>query len=296
MEQTETIYKTASNTQARRGRPFPKLASGSRSKQHNVLKNGILADSQNGNIYLKAPALDLQFPMMVVRHGQTDGNIRRIFQGQIDGPENQLNSVGREQAHQAAKQVYGCLSKLLGPQLKDFAVSGRLRVLSSPLTRAQDTSRAFSEYFERRTGIALKLMLEKSLAEMYFGTIEGLATEQVQDEELREDTMRFREQNAVVNWKGSGESFLDVVYRAKDLLERLNADWAGSDVLAISFAHGTLINALRAAVGDKKLVEDDGLIAFRKDMIDNARPFWLGDSEELAESLRTRVMRGLSMN
>lgn len=276
MKQTESDYKSSSNGRS--------------------LKNGILADYQSGDIFLNDSAVELQFPMMVVRHGQTDGNIRRTFQGQIDGPENQLNSVGREQARQAAKQVYERLSELLGPQLKDFARSGRLRVLSSPLTRAQDTSRAFTEYFERRTGIALTPVLEKDLAEMSFGVIEGQTIEDIQDEELREDTLRFKGQNSVVNWKGSGESFLDVVYRAKDLLERLNLDWAGNDILAISFAHGTLINALRSAAGDKQLIEDDGLIAFRKDMVENARPFWLGDSERLAGLLRTRVMQGLHMD
>ena len=264
--------------------------------QSRVLKNGILADYQHGDIFLKDSAVHLQFPMMLVRHGQTDGNVRRTFQGQIDGPENQLNAVGRAQAQQAAKEVYESLSELLGPQLKDFAASGRLRVLSSPLTRAQDTSRAFTEYFERRTGIALTPTLEENLAEMSFGAIEGMSTEDVQDEELREDTIRFREQHATLDWKGSGESFLDVVYRSKDLLERLNSDWAGSDVLVIAFAHGTLLNGLRSAVGDKKLIEEDGLIAFRNDMVDNARPFWLGDSERLAGCLRTRVMQGLDLD
>ena len=261
--------------------------------QSKVLKDGILADHQSGDIFLKTPATELKFPMMVVRHGQTDGNVRRTFQGQIDGPENQLNSVGREQARQAARQVYERLSEILGSQLKDFARSGRLHVLSSPLTRAQDTCRAFTEYFERRTGIALIPVLEKRLMEMSFGAIEGMTTEEIENEELREDTIHFREQHATLNWKGSGESFLDVVYRAKGLLEALNADWAGSDVLAISFAHGTLINALRSAVGDEELIEDDGLIAFRKGVVENAKPFWLGNSEPLAESLRARAIHGL---
>ena len=260
--------------------------------EHKILNRGILADYQSGNIFLKDSGVELQFPMMLIRHGQTDGNIRRTFQGQIDGAENQLNAVGREQAKHAAKELYENLAELLGPQLKDFAKAGRLRVLSSPLTRAQDTCRAFTEYFERRTGIALVPKIEAKLAEMSFGTIEGQATEEIQNEELREDTSRFRKGNAVLNWKGSGESFLDVVYRSQDMLKALNAEWGGDDALGIIFAHGTLLNGLRAAVGDKKLLEDNGRIAWRKEMIDNAKPFWLGDSERLAGRLRIRVMEG----
>ncbi|PID58809.1 hypothetical protein CSB45_02075 [candidate division KSB3 bacterium] len=256
----------------------------------NVLKDGILADYQRGDIFLRDARVTLQFPMMLVRHGQTDGNLRRTFQGQIDGPENQLNALGRVQAQEAAKQVYECLAELSGPALKEFAVSGRLRILSSPLTRAQDTCRAFTDYFERRSGVALKATLENRLTEMFFGAIEGKSTEEIDDEKLRGDTLRFREQDALVDWQGSGESFLDVMYRSKELLEQLNAEWADKGVLAVAFAHGTLINALRSVVGDKKLIGDNGLIAFRNDIVENAKPFWLGNSELLAQSVTAHLL------
>ena len=157
------------------------------------LDEGILVDQHTGEIFLNTPALDLHFPMLVVRHGQTDGNVRRTFQGQIDGPENQLNHVGKSQAQNAAKRLYEQLTERLGSHLKEFARSGRLMILTSPLTRAQDTANAFRAYFKRQTGISLTSVIEKDLAEMCFGAIEGLSVDEIEDEQLKELTERFRE-------------------------------------------------------------------------------------------------------
>ena len=73
------------------------------------------------------------------------------------------------------------------------------------------------------------------------------------------------------------------------LLERLNHQYHGKGVLIISFAHGTLINALRAVSGDNALIEENGLIAFRKHHLNNAQTYWLGRSQQLAEQLYERV-------
>jgi hypothetical protein len=45
------------------------------------------------------------------------------------------------------------------------------------------------------------------------------------------------------------------------------------------------INALRIVVGDKALLEDDGMIAFRKHVLNNAETYWLGRSQQLADRL-----------
>ena len=208
------------------------------------------------------------------------------FKGQIDGPDNQLNHVGKAQVKEAAKDVYAELSGLFGAHLKDFAASGRLILLSSPLSRAQETANAFIQEFQRQTEITLTCKLEEDLAEMCFGVIEGQSSKEIMDPELQELTERFRiAQDAIMDWKGTGESFLDVVTRANRLLERLNALYDGKDIFVLSFAHGTLINALRVAVGDRALIEENGLIAFRKHHVDNAQPYWLGHSQRLAAQL-----------
>ncbi|PIE32961.1 hypothetical protein CSA56_13600 [candidate division KSB3 bacterium] len=259
--------------------------------KNSTVKQRILVNQHTGEIFLNAPALRLQVPMLVVRHGQTNGNVRRMFQGQIDGPDNQLNHVGKAQAKKAAKDIYAKLTELFGSHLQDFAASGRLILLSSPLSRAQETANAFVQEFERQTGVSLLYSLEKDLAEMYFGAIEGQSASEIRDPELQRLTERFRiKQDAIVDWNGSGESFLDVVARANRLLERLNEQYGGQDVFIISFAHGTLINALRVAVGDKELIEENGFIAFRKHHVDNAQPYWLGHSQQLAEQLGDRKL------
>ena len=153
------------------------------------------------------------------------------------------------------------------------------------MLRAQDTANTFIDYFKQQTGISLESQVEEKLAEICFGTIEGRSIEEIGDEELKKLALRYRAQDATINWKGTGESFLDVVIRADTLLEELNTQYHNKNVLVIAFAHGMSINALRIVVGDKALLEDDGMIAFRKDVLDNAEAHWLGRSQQLAERL-----------
>ena len=244
-----------------------------------------MVDQHTGQMFMKAPEFELMFPMLVIRHGETHGNVRRTFQGQIDNSESSLNDVGKEQVRQAAKHLYEQLEKLLGAKLKKYAKSGKFIILKSPMSRAQDTANAFIQYFKNQTGISLDSYVEEKLVEICFGALEGFSIEEVEDEELRELALRYRAQNATIDWKGTGESFLDVITRANTLLEELNAQYYDRDVLVIAFSHGMSINALRIVVGDKALLEDDGMIAFRKDVLDNAESRWLGRSQQLAERL-----------
>jgi broad specificity phosphatase PhoE len=250
------------------------------------ISDQISIEQHTGHMFMKAPGVDLMVPMLVVRHGETNGNVRRKFQGQIDNAESALNNAGKEQVKRTARHLYEQLEELLGTHLEEFARSGKLIILKSPMSRAQDTANAFIEYFKHRTGISLDSYVEKKLAEMCFGALEGLSIEEIEDEELREMAQRYRaRQDATIDWKGTGESFLDVVTRANILLEKLNTRYQNKHVLVIAFAHGMSINALRIVVGDKALLEDDGMIAFRKNVLNNAEAYWLGHSEQLAERL-----------
>jgi broad specificity phosphatase PhoE len=255
-------------------------------KYRSGLHEQIWVDQHTGQIFMNTPGLDLMFPMLVIRHGETNGNVKRTFQGWIDNAESALNTVGKEQVRRAAKHLYKQLEELLGANLEKFARSGKLIILKSPMSRAQDTANAFIEYFRHRTGISLDSFVEKKLVEMCFGALEGLSIEEVDDEELRKMAQRYRaHQDATIDWRGTGESFLDVVTRANTLLEELNTQYQNKDVLVVAFAHGMSINALRIVVGDKALLEDDGMIAFRKDVLNNAESHWLGRSQQLAKRL-----------
>jgi broad specificity phosphatase PhoE len=249
------------------------------------ISDQISIDQYTGHMFMKAPGVDLMVPMLVVRHGETNGNVRRKFQGQIDNTESALNNAGKVQVKQTARHLYEQLEELLGTRLEKFARSGKLIILKSPMSRAQDTAHTFIDYFRQQTGISLESQVEKKLVEMSFGVIEGRSIEEIDDEELKKSALRYKAQDATINWKGTGESFFDVVIRAETLLEELNTRYQNKDVLVIAFAHGMSINALRIVVGDKALLEDDGMIAFRKDVLNNAEAYWLGHSQQLAERL-----------
>lgn len=85
----------------------------------------------------------------VVRHGQTDFNIKKVFQGHIDIP---LNEVGKEQAKETALKF------------KNIDVD---MILASPLQRALQTAEPISQI----TGIPITI--EERLIERSFGDMEG---------------------------------------------------------------------------------------------------------------------------
>lgn len=138
------------------------------------LADEILVHKITGQLYMNGAAVRLKFPMLVVRHGETDGNLRNILSGQVDGPENQLNATGKKQAQQTANNLFAELETRLGAtRLLEIAKSGGLRILSSPITRARHTAEAFVDYF-RKTSIVLDLALENDLERNFFRKIRRL--------------------------------------------------------------------------------------------------------------------------
>lgn len=249
------------------------------------LDNQILVDPATGQIYMKGRVLELCVPVMVVRHGQTDGNLRNVLQGQADGPENQLNRAGKQQAKQTARNLFAELVKRIGrSSLQALARTDKIALLSSPISRARDTAQFFIDYFYDRTGILLKENREEALKEMSFGRLDGSSLEDLQKDAHKKLVVKYRTtQDATIRWDDTGESFIDACVRAKHLLQRLNAERRGQVVIA--FSHGTFISALRTVVGDRTLVRANGMIAFRDHIPENAVPHWLGDSHELIREI-----------
>lgn len=85
----------------------------------------------------------------VVRHGQTEYNVKNVYQGQTDIP---LNKVGIQQAKDTAKQFSG--TKIDA-------------ILVSPLKRAKQTA----HYISKITNIPITI--EYGLIERSFGDMEG---------------------------------------------------------------------------------------------------------------------------
>lgn len=85
----------------------------------------------------------------VVRHGQTDYNVKKVFQGHIDIP---LNETGKKQAQETASKF------------RNIDVD---MILVSPLQRALQTAQPISQI----TGVPITI--EERLIERSFGDMEG---------------------------------------------------------------------------------------------------------------------------
>ena len=94
--------------------------------------------------------------LMLVRHGETEWNLQRRYQGQSDVP---LSALGRRQAELIAER--------LGGQKIDA-------MYASDLERARETARIIAEES------ALKVSSEPRLRELKFGVLEGLTFDEAQ--------------------------------------------------------------------------------------------------------------------
>jgi len=152
--------------------------------------------------------------LVVWRHGQTDYNTERRFQGQSDVP---LNEVGRQQAAEAARYLV-----VLGPSA----------IFSSDLSRASATAGALA----RLTG--LPVQLDKDLRERSGGLWEGLTETEIIE--------RFPVERAT--WAPpEGESAAAVADRASAALERI-ADGMPGGSLAVVVGHGAALGLAIARV------------------------------------------------
>lgn len=86
----------------------------------------------------------------IVRHGQTDWNVKRLIQGHIDIP---LNEEGKRQA------------KKISIELKGITFN---KIYSSDLKRAYETAKIIAQ--DRK----LKIVVSEDLRERYFGKFQGV--------------------------------------------------------------------------------------------------------------------------
>ncbi len=251
-----------------------------------IFHQHLIIEESSRHLRITAPEYNLRVPMIVVRHGQTNGNLKRQFQGQIDEADHALNVVGREQVHQGAQRLYVRLHELFGEQLNTMIEFGTFVLLHSPLSRARDTAQAFIDYIEEQTGTRLSANVEKRLSEMGFGVLEGCSIDEVvQDTDLYNQALRYRAEDASVDWMGTGESYVDVVLRVHKLLDAINAEHGERKKFVIAFSHGITINAIRTLFRDPAFVDEHGIVAFRKQILDNAESYWLGESQRLAKRI-----------
>jgi probable phosphoglycerate mutase len=156
---------------------------------------------------------------LLIRHGETDDNVRRVFQGQGGAA---LNTRGREQA------------ALLAARLARLPVDA---LYASDLDRARETAAFVSE----ATGLAATL--DPALREVHIGAWQGLGMEALA-ERFPEEWAAFRRGEDIR--RGGGETYADVAARIAGALDRIAAAHPGRTIAVVS--HGTAIKTFVARV------------------------------------------------
>jgi broad specificity phosphatase PhoE len=150
--------------------------------------------------------------LLLVRHGQSEGNASGVVQGHMDFG---LSELGQRQARATAER------------LSELKVD---RILTSPLTRAAETAR----FIAGERGIAVER--EPALLEYDIGEASGLTGPQIRERFPEVSAAYARGERPVF----PGEEGRDVFHaRLGGLLERLQA----RDETVVAVAHGGVVAA-----------------------------------------------------
>ena len=187
--------------------------------------------------------------IVLVRHGETDWNLERRFQGHADRP---LNDTGHAQAAALAES-------LSGEHLD--------AVYTSPLQRASQTAAIVAA----RLGLAARPL--EALREIHVGDWEGLTVDDVKERYPEHVATDWRS-----GWPG-GETYDELSARVLPALVSLADDHPGERVLAVTHA-GPVRAALSSAMG---LAYADARPIIGS--LENCVPFWLVVREGRLERL-----------
>jgi len=153
---------------------------------------------------------------LLIRHGQTDWNAARLYQGQADIP---LNQTGIAQAHRLAE-------KLAGEKFN--------AVYASDLSRALQTASILAQ------PLGLSVNIDARLREICQGTWEGMSLDEVQ-EKYADDFRRGAEDPAFSRAPG-GESVVEVAARMSAAADDISALYPHGRILLVS--HGLAVSTL----------------------------------------------------
>jgi ribonuclease H / adenosylcobalamin/alpha-ribazole phosphatase len=196
--------------------------------------------------------------LWLVRHGQSAGNVARDLataQGHhripltirdVDVP---LSDLGREQAASLGKW---------------FARRGELPdvVLASPYLRARQTA----EVFRAHGGCEPDepICLDERLREKEFGILDGLTTKGIAEFEPQQAEFRHL-LGKFYHRPPGGESWVDVIFRLRSLLDTVSLHYGGRRVLVC--AHQVVVLCLRYVI--EGLGEEDVLAIDRAGDVSN---------------------------
>jgi len=159
----------------------------------------------------------------LVRHGETDWNVRGLLQGQSDIP---LNKEGEKQAIEAAKKYFKKIK---------FAA-----IFSSDLLRAKRTAEIIA--LEKRMAVETS----KLLRERDFGPFEGKHWQEV-EKDLRMSIKEFRILSDKLADKLGIESDEKMMERFLRFLRQVALVYAGKNVLLVT--HGSVMRVFLTKLG-----------------------------------------------
>jgi probable phosphoglycerate mutase len=160
--------------------------------------------------------------LILVRHGVTDHTTRKTFSGGLAGSNPPLNDEGRAQVRATAEW--------LGPMRDEIDA-----IVSSPVRRTHESAEILGEVLDHVVDV------EQGIAEMEFGTWDGLTFADVQRQFPDELSAWL---GNLEQAPGGGESFRAVADRVLAGRDRIVSAYAGRSVLVVS--HVTPIKTLVA--------------------------------------------------
>ena len=156
--------------------------------------------------------------LLLIRHGQTDWNIARRFQGHSNVP---LNEFGRKQA--------AALADRLSAQQIDA-------LYSSDLERAFETAKMIAHL----SGCKPDLHSDSRLREINFGDWEGLSYNEIK--EKYPEALLARENDVYKNAPPNGETLEQLTMRVQSMLDELYLKHKDQTVIIV--AHGGVLQIL----------------------------------------------------
>jgi broad specificity phosphatase PhoE len=152
--------------------------------------------------------------ILLIRHGLTDWNLERRWQGHYDMP---LNAEGREQARRLARRLTG------------WPIAA---IYSSDLARAADTARVLGD------GLGIEPVLDPVWRELHVGLFEGHTREEIREhfpEAWEQMSQGFVE-------APEGETVGELARRVVPCFEHLVAEHAGEMFAIVS--HGATLRSI----------------------------------------------------
>lgn len=165
----------------------------------------------------------------LVRHGETEWNRLKKFQGQLN---SDLTDIGIEQAK--------ALGKYLEKENIDFDF-----VYSSPQERAYNTAKLIKEDFQ--------IITDSRLMEMAFGKWEGMDVELIKEESAENFHNFFNSSDKYDHRPHEAESFESLEARIRLFLDEIKEKYKGKNVLVVS--HGVTLKVFVKIIKNQNLKE-----------------------------------------